>query len=954
MVSQRLSHRLSPVPGQRFDRSAAGAELRHDSAEGREVRSQMKTRAVLMLLLLLIAGGTSEARAQSAVLISEMCDPHLNYATDRFIEIYNAGGSAVDLTDWSLVAVGNGGDVFTWPLSGTIDPGEALVAGDYTTTVPFQVDFPEETWSNNNSLWNGKVGDGAKLLNASSIVVDYAVVEGTAFENEDYVRNYGVIYPTTTYDALEWTATPVEYPTDGSPGTHSSAPPIPGPSVSNILTAPAAPVAGDTVLVYADVSDTLPISSVTLMWGTSQFTFPNEIQMSVHSGDTYVTDSAIPAQSSGTSIYFKIEALNNLSGLTLTDTDNYSIPFVLSISQVQGTGASSPYDGYAVITHGVVTGSFGSYFSLQDGSGAWSGVWCSGSAWPSVGDSLAVRGTISENASAFDVGNTLITYVSVESSVSGVTLPAPLAVTTLDLVSEQYEGVLVSVEDAVCTNAALGSGEWEIDDGTGAGRVDDLGYSIPPVLGTTYDVTGPLFYRDGDYKVEPRDASDVVWVTDGAAPSISQVFATSETEVLVTFSEEVEEVSAELPFNYSIEGLTVSEATRDAQNPNQTLLIVSVMTPGDYTLVVDGVEDLYANAADSVSYGFDYVDISIPAGYYDSAEGLLGDALRLALHNIIDGHTPVPYADTWISFMSTDDKPNGKVWDIYSDVPGGTPPYEYTFGVDQGGVGGVEGTGYNREHSWPSSWFGGGAPMESDLFVLYPTDNFVNNQRGSEPYGEIDSPTWTSLNGSKKGTCDYPGYAGVAFEPIDEYKGDLARSYFYMTTRYYTEDATWSTSAMTDGADLLPWAVNLLLEWHVADPVSRKELERNGTIYGIQSNRNPFIDRPEFAAAMYVTTGLGDGPVLVKAVLSQNAPNPFNPVTTIRFGLSAPMHAEVRVFDLSGRLVRDLCSEDYPAGDHELIWDGTDSAGVSVGSGVYFYALRAGDDVSVRKMVMLK
>ena len=136
-------------------------------------------------------------------------------------------------------------------------------------------------------------------------------------------------------------------------------------------------------------------------------------------------------------------------------------------------------------------------------------------------------------------------------------------------------------------------------------------------------------------------------------------------------------------------------------------------------------------------------------------------------------------------------------------------------------MGGVEGTGYNREHSWPQAWFGGGIPpMESDLFQLYPTDNFVNNQRGSFPYGEVDSPTWTSLNGSKLGPCSYPGYSGTAFEPIDGYKGDFARSYFYMTTRYYLEDGAWPGSDMTDGADLLPWAVDMLLEWHVEDPVS--------------------------------------------------------------------------------------------------------------------------------------
>ena len=113
----------------------------------------------------------------------------LNYTTDRFIEIYNSGSDAVDLAGWSLVAVGNGGTIFTWQDALRLDrPGEALVAGDATTVTGFPVDFPDDAWSSSNGLWNGKVGDGAKLLDSAGVLIDYAVVAGTAFENADYVR----------------------------------------------------------------------------------------------------------------------------------------------------------------------------------------------------------------------------------------------------------------------------------------------------------------------------------------------------------------------------------------------------------------------------------------------------------------------------------------------------------------------------------------------------------------------------------------------------------------------------------------------------------------------------------------------------------------------------------------------------------------------------------------------
>jgi len=192
----------------------------------------MKLHPVPVFMSAVLLLGSLASAAGADILISELCDPRYNYNTDRFIEIYNSGSSAVDLAGWSLVAVGNGADIFTWELSGLIGPGEALVAGDQTTTISFEVDFPDEAWSSSNGDWNGKVGDGAKLLDAEDIIVDYVVADITRFENDDYVRNYGVTSPNTTYTPSEWTATPADYPTDGSPGIHYAQPPPPAPSLA--------------------------------------------------------------------------------------------------------------------------------------------------------------------------------------------------------------------------------------------------------------------------------------------------------------------------------------------------------------------------------------------------------------------------------------------------------------------------------------------------------------------------------------------------------------------------------------------------------------------------------------------------------------------------------------------------------------------------------------------------
>ncbi len=237
-----------------------------------------------------------------------------------------------------------------------------------------------------------------------------------------------------------------------------------------------------------------------------------------------------------------------------------------------------------------------------------------------------------------------------------------------------------------------------------------------------------------------------------------------------------------------------------------------------------------------------------PAGYYNNAQGKTGNELKIALYDIIKNHTSLSYSSLWSAFQQTDKRVDGKVWDMYSSC-------NFTFVVDQdnGSGGTVECDKYNREHSFPASWFNDGSPMYTDLFHLYPTDKKVNNVKGNFPFGRIGNATYTSSNGSKLGTSNYPGYSGTVFEPIDEYKGDFARSYFYMATRYHNEIQNWSSPMLAGNQfpAFTTWALNLLLEWHQADPVSQKEIDRNNAVYSKQINRNPFIDNPDYALLIW-------------------------------------------------------------------------------------------------------
>lgn len=237
----------------------------------------------------------------------------------------------------------------------------------------------------------------------------------------------------------------------------------------------------------------------------------------------------------------------------------------------------------------------------------------------------------------------------------------------------------------------------------------------------------------------------------------------------------------------------------------------------------------------------------IPNGYYNNATGKTGDELKAALHDIIKGHHVVSYSRLLNAFAYTDCKPNGTIWDIYSNI-------EYSPSTGLCGDYEQEGDCWNREHTWPQSWFNESTTPRSDLFHVYPTDGYVNGQRSNYPYGEVNHPIYTSGNGSKLGPCVTSGYSGRVFEPIDEYKGDIARSYFYMSVRYSGEDDDWGSSNMTNKSEILPWAMTMLLRWSDEDPVSDKEIARNNAVYGFQNNRNPFIDHPEYARMIWDPT----------------------------------------------------------------------------------------------------
>ncbi|MBO4941881.1 MAG: endonuclease [Muribaculaceae bacterium] len=234
-----------------------------------------------------------------------------------------------------------------------------------------------------------------------------------------------------------------------------------------------------------------------------------------------------------------------------------------------------------------------------------------------------------------------------------------------------------------------------------------------------------------------------------------------------------------------------------------------------------------------------------PAGYYSSLNGKSDAELKTAIYSLVHNFTLISsYSALPSYFEKTDVYPeSNRWWDMYSDIPLYAPSFR----------------GLNREHSFPKSWWGGSTSVSAyvDLNHLYPSEMKANSAKSNYPLGEVDMANASFDNGVcyvGPGRRGQGGGASKVFEPNDEYKGDFARTYFYMVTCY--QNLSWKYTYMLEQntyPTLSPWAVTLLMKWHRADPVSQKEIDRNEAVYGIQGNRNPFIDMPELAEYLWGT-----------------------------------------------------------------------------------------------------
>ncbi|MEX0330435.1 MAG: endonuclease I family protein [Puniceicoccaceae bacterium] len=240
-------------------------------------------------------------------------------------------------------------------------------------------------------------------------------------------------------------------------------------------------------------------------------------------------------------------------------------------------------------------------------------------------------------------------------------------------------------------------------------------------------------------------------------------------------------------------------------------------------------------------------DYGPPEDYYSSAEGLLGDSLKSALHEIIDGHIVQSYNNIALAFQEYDKDPENEnnILLLYS---GTSVPNDGLF------------TFWNREHTWPQSYGADAGPAYSDAHHLFPADPLTNEDRSNFAYDELASGT------PLRNAPDSIRSSGLRLvEPRDADKGRIARALLYMDTRYDASNITGDFKLSDDPAswDNRMGKLTTLLEWNRQFPPDERERRKNHLIYSgirvensviFQLNRNPFVDYPDLADAVYTGT----------------------------------------------------------------------------------------------------
>ena len=691
------------------------------------------------------------------------------------------------------------------------------------------------------------------------------------------------------------------------------------PNMWTLRYMPCAPSASDSVEISIYATDPDGIATVYCYYSLNGGAFSNK-QMFAALGDS-LYKCKIPPQADGSQMKFYAKA-----------TDAYAAPATAVYPDDAPTGAYSyavgmtliydvqyvsiPYDSStfvdkAVNVTGTVTVGRGVYnnntFVVQDGSGPWNGIWVydpTAAVPAEEGDSVIISGKVSEYFNRTE----LYMFVGCYDEISeGNAVPAPVVTSTASLAltankdAEQYEGVLIRVENVTVTNDSLGYGEWQLNDGSGACTVGDLGYYFyTPNTGDVLDaVQGILDYSYLDYKIEPRWSEDII-----GPPMIFDL----------VYSPHAPTASSQITFTATVKGSHAITSVKLFYSTNGGASFDSTgMTSPDsvYTAVLGPYAagttvEYYVRATDSQP-----MSSRKPAvGTYDLYVGML---TIYDVQHVVAPADSSPYA--------------GKPVNIAGVVTAATGEYSNNF-------------------FFIENHYGAGTPAFKGIKV-YDRTGTVSVARGDsvtvsgdvmEYYGETEIgmffPEAITIHAHNVKVPPAYSTTTASIPAGEQWEGVLVAA---NNSTVANPDAGYGEWLITNGAaadtcrvgDAAPYAYVPALNdaVHVTGIVMYAY-----SIYTLQPRDDDDICEPGDA-------GVDTGTALPARLELGVRPNPMIAGAEIRFALPVTGNCDLKVYNVKGELVSTLVSGKTEAGEHTIGWNGTNARGNRVTSGIYFLRL---------------
>jgi len=655
-----------------------------------------------------------------------------------------------------------------------------------------------------------------------------------------------------------------------------------------------------------------------------------------------------------------------------THTYTMEIP-ELSILEIQGETDSSPYVNYVVETWGIVIANNSNGFFLQDEPTPWSGVFVySPEHIFTIGDEISLIALVEEYNDLTELKN--INEFEILSSENP--LPVAINISTVEANEEAYEGVLVKVQNAECTEVDLGFGEWEVDDNSGSCRIDDMFVPYVPEEGELYSVTGPLNYSFGTYKIEPRDENDIIIggmedygflacnVENETGEPLENVQVGIDGDIYLTDDEGYVEIMLPEGFysvTFSLEGyesysLDNVEIIVDETTELEIILIeinIELNPPRELTATVTD-DDIELNwlppimgNGDEIEEGFDTENL--PDGW--TAIDNDGDGYNWEVSADWGGNNDSAHCMTSASYVNNIGALTPDNWLISPAITiGGTSELHYWVAC--------------QDPAWPSEHYYVKVSTTDDQVSDF-TDTIYDDILVTDAYTEVV----ISL-------ADYAGQTiFLAWQHAD------CTDWFYMNLddisviNAETREITFSADFETEKISRLFKRSNKRENNNRNRDLQGYNIYRSGELSDFTTELTYMDFDLSPGTYVYHVSAVYDegessqeGPVeaIIEEVgsnnenisfindLKSNYPNPFNPETNITFSTKEAGNVTIEIFNSKGQKVKTLANNTFESGIHSIIWNGLDDHNKKVSSGLYLYKMKSSRYNSTKKMVLMK